>query len=160
MKVFVTVGTTKFDDLITCVCSKEIQSILASRGFKKLILQTGKTKPDLSCCVLECEDYDYKSSIFEDMLQADLIISHAGAGTCLEVLGYKKKLIVVVNEKLMDNHQSELAEKLADCGYVDYSSVNNLATLLQTCSLTPTNYFPQTDKSLFQNFLMKQLNMI
>ena len=33
-----------------------------------------------------------------------------GSGSILETLKAKKPLIVVVNEKLMDNHQFELAE--------------------------------------------------
>ena len=38
----------------------------------------------------------------------------AGSGSIFETLRLAKPLIVVVNEDLMDNHQSELAEELAE----------------------------------------------
>ena len=38
----------------------------------------------------------------------------AGSGSIFETLQLGKPLIVVVNEDLMDNHQSELAEELAE----------------------------------------------
>ncbi|KAK4344395.1 hypothetical protein RND71_037489 [Anisodus tanguticus] len=40
--------------------------------------------------------------------------SHKGSGSIFETLQLGKSLIVVVNEDLMDNHQSELAEVLAE----------------------------------------------
>ena len=53
-------------------------------------------------------------SVHQDISDADLVISHAGAGTCIEVLQTGKTLAVIVNDTLMDNHQVELAEKLAE----------------------------------------------
>lgn len=48
------------------------------------------------------------------MRQASLIISHAGAGSVMEALTFRKPLIVCVNESLMGNHQEELAVELHD----------------------------------------------
>ncbi|GMG15312.1 unnamed protein product [Phytophthora fragariaefolia] len=47
----------------------------------------------------------------------DLVISHVGAGSIMDGLALKKKLVVVVNTALMDNHQTELAEAMADQKY-------------------------------------------
>ena len=41
------------------------------------------------------DESEYSS---QDLLAADLVISHAGAGTCLEVLERGKSLVVIVNQ--------------------------------------------------------------
>lgn len=48
----------------------------------------------------------------------NLILFFLGAGSCLEVLGAGKPLLVVVNDKLMDNHQLELAKQLQADGHL------------------------------------------
>ncbi|CAH9115287.1 unnamed protein product [Cuscuta europaea] len=58
--------------------------------------------------------FTFSPSIAEYLKSASLVISHAGSGSIFETLRLGKPLIVDVNEDLMDNHQSELAEELAD----------------------------------------------
>ncbi|KAK7922448.1 hypothetical protein WMY93_009350 [Mugilogobius chulae] len=109
--VFVTVGTTSFDELIEAITSSAAVEILKARGYERLVLQVGRgtvfPSPE-SCAQINLETFRYKDSIAEDIRNAHLIISHAGAGSCLEALGAGKPLLVVVNDKLMNNHQLEL----------------------------------------------------
>ncbi|KAE8608568.1 hypothetical protein XENTR_v10011534 [Xenopus tropicalis] len=121
--VFVTVGTTSFDDLISCVSAKETVRILKGLGYNRLILQIGRgTIEPAPCCTSDflLEFFRYKDSLVEDIKSADLVISHAGAGSCLETLGEGKPLIVVINEQLMSNHQIELAKQLYKDGHLYY----------------------------------------
>jgi len=65
--------------------------------------------------------YRFLPSLSAELERADVILTHAGAGTLLEALDMssstktatKQKIInAVINNKLMNNHQSELAEEL------------------------------------------------
>jgi beta-1,4-N-acetylglucosaminyltransferase len=81
---------------------------------------------------MEWEIYRFKPSLEQDMNDAHLIISHAGAGSIMEGLSKcrdansnmsqneiaMKKLVVVINDRLMHNHQTELAEALEKRGYL------------------------------------------
>jgi len=124
-KVFVTVGTTEFDQLIKHVDTSQFRQSLSKLGYTHLLMQigrgahvpTGLSDQGLDG-LLQVQAYTFKSSIQEDMESADLVISHAGAGSCLEVLKLgKASLLVVINDELMHNHQSELAERLAEDGH-------------------------------------------
>lgn len=72
--------------------------------------------------MLEVEAFNYKhGTVWKTLYKnADLIVSHAGAGSCLEALENKRKLLVVINETLMDNHQIELASALKERSYLEY----------------------------------------
>ncbi|KAG0280149.1 N-acetylglucosaminyldiphosphodolichol N-acetylglucosaminyltransferase catalytic subunit alg13 [Linnemannia exigua] len=132
--VLVTVGSTRFDKLVAAACSSSLQQLLTSLGYSQLTIQHGKspissstTSADsTSKSILELTTYAYKSSLHEDMEQADLIISHAGSGSILEALRLNKKLIVVVNEDLMDNHQMELGSALHEQHYLVCCTVSCL----------------------------------
>jgi len=43
---------------------------------------------------------------------AAFVVSHAGAGSIFEALRAHRPLVVVVNEALADNHQTELADAM------------------------------------------------
>lgn len=138
LTLFVTVGSTRFDALINKILSDKIVKQLTELGIKRLICQVGKSdyksekvKELIDGHKIDIEVYDYKKSIQEDIAAADVVVGHAGAGTCLEVLRAGKRLLIVVNETLMDNHQDELADELSGQNYLLKSRVEDLSTSLE-----------------------------
>ncbi|KAH8398509.1 hypothetical protein KR215_010350 [Drosophila sulfurigaster] len=135
--VYVTVGTTKFDGLIRAMTSDAVLYALQKRKCQKLVLQHGNSLPaeetDLKLINekygIEVEQYKFRPNL-EDIRGADLIIGHAGAGTCMDILNNQKPGIIVVNDELMDNHQLELAGQLAAEEYLFYCQVSELARSL------------------------------
>ncbi len=88
--------------------------------------------------------------MLSDVASASLVISHAGAGSCLEALEANKPLIVVVNDTLMHNHQTELAKKLADDGHCVYcESAAGLAEAIATFDSEGLRVFPRGNKEAF-----------
>lgn len=138
-KIFVSVGTTKFDELIEKITSQQILIYLQRKGCKYLTIQIGNgveidnsnVKSASTEFNIEIDWYRFKPSIRDDIESADLVISHAGAGSCMEVLNSKKLLIVVINENLMDNHQIELAEQLHKDGHLLYCTPKTLGQTLE-----------------------------
>ncbi|KAH6798380.1 glycosyltransferase family protein 28, partial [Perilla frutescens var. frutescens] len=117
--VFVTVGTTSFDALVRAVDTMEVREALFRKGYTDLVIQMGRgsyvpSKSTGEDGSLSVDYFTFSSSIAEHLKSASLVISHAGSGSIFETLRLRKPLIVVVNEDLMDNHQSELAEELAE----------------------------------------------
>ena len=171
--LFVTVGSTKFEKLINKVLKPEILNLLKSFDFKRIVLQVGAGFHDDEESFnfkqinsfdevvkfrkenVEIIAYRYKSSIKDDMLKADLIISHAGSGSVLESLEASKKLIVVVNDALMDNHQLELAQKMYDEGFLLYTKCDGLADkieIINSKEFELKKYVPGNPR-LFGNYL-------
>jgi beta-1,4-N-acetylglucosaminyltransferase len=167
--LFVTVGTTLFEDLMQAVTTPEALQWLIDHSYRHWIFQYGKGRrpciPDGIKSYIEAKDgeaphvtldmYDFKPSLRADMEKADLIVSHAGAGTVQELLqlvaSSNDKAVsktadetatsagdvthstlqmlsrhgrrcmvpaVVINNKLMHNHQCELAHALGDRGHL------------------------------------------
>lgn len=166
LNLFVTVGSTRFDALINEIITN--LNKIEQLGFTRLIIQAGKSaynedyllsynqekkdkrKKNSNEHSLEIDIYDYKNSILDDIKEADVVVGHAGAGTCLEVLRSNKKLLVVVNETLMDNHQSELADELSNKNYVLQTNVANLHENLGKILKQKFEKFPSRDSSKFE----------
>lgn len=129
--IFVTVGTTRFDGLIKGVTRPEALLWMKENGYTDLIIQYGKGNEPVipTCSPVSIQTYSFLASLDQDMKAADLIISHAGAGTVMEALRLKKRLVVVINSLLMDNHQTELASAMAKRGHL--SVVNEPMDLYQ-----------------------------
>ena len=134
MSVLVTVGTTSFEDLIQEVDSNPIKDCLKQKGYNEIICQigTGAYVPSLP-------NFKTIPNLSQFIADSSLIISHAGAGTILDVLRMNKKLIVVVNQKLMNNHQIEIAETLHNKKHLlmCFSSAELLKTLHNIESFHP-----------------------
>ncbi|XP_011501018.1 PREDICTED: UDP-N-acetylglucosamine transferase subunit ALG13 homolog [Ceratosolen solmsi marchali] len=149
-RILVTVGTTKFDELINTITTNEVLQELNNQGYNELILQIGKTnfQPNCSsrCGFNNIKAFHLNSSLHEVMKSADLIISHAGAGSCLEALELLKPLIIIINDHLMSNHQLELAKQLYKLGYLYYSNCKGLLKLIQIVNLSKLKPYPG-DKS-------------
>ncbi|NWX95798.1 ALG13 transferase, partial [Nothoprocta ornata] len=103
--------------------------------------------------------FRFKDSLAEELQRADLVISHAGAGSCLETLEEGKPLIVVINEKLMNNHQLELAKQLHRDGHVLYCNCSTLVETLQSMDLSTLKPFPPRQPEKFALFLDKAVGL-
>lgn len=160
-RVLVTVGTTKFEKLIEVASNTEVLEVLHNLGYTSVIFQTGNGQYNESSHPSLKLVYDrYLQNFEEEIEKASLVISHAGAGTCLEVLKRNTPLIVVINEELMDNHQSELAEQLQESGYLYYCVCDSLKSTLLNKDLSNLKRYPSSDSSAFSTYLDKCMGFV
>lgn len=103
--IFITVGTTDFDELIRTIDN---------------LIEHEKLSPD---CIAQIgtgtyipkniKYFRFARSLLPYYKKAELIISHGGALTIFECLQLKKKLIVVENPDVRGGHQWELPKELS-----------------------------------------------
>lgn len=141
--VFLTVGTTEFDELLSFLenSSRGFLDLLSSLTCTQLTIQIGRGSFDITNSELisygkqigiDVNIYRFKPTLAEDMEAADLILSHCGAGSILEALALKKLLIVIVNSTLQGNHQRELSDELAEGHHCLSTDVEGLLDLLES----------------------------
>jgi len=89
MQAFVTVGSTKFDDLIDATASEDFLTRLSAGGYTRLVVQYGNSKlrqpfQNGTSQGVEVIAWSFKPNLSEEYLAADLVISHAGLrSTCV-----------------------------------------------------------------------------
>ncbi|KAJ3078570.1 N-acetylglucosaminyldiphosphodolichol N-acetylglucosaminyltransferase catalytic subunit alg13 [Quaeritorhiza haematococci] len=169
--IFVTVGTTRFDELVQTIQTPLFLKTIKDLDCKHLIVQHGSSpitlphspSPSHSDNTITSDDdltttfYPYKSTLHLDMQDASLIISHAGSGSILESLKLHKPLIVVINRSLMDDHQSELAEALEEEGHLVKTDAEGLVECLRGFGGRRLREFPESDGEVFVEVLREQL---
>eukprot|EP01012_Entosiphon_sulcatum_P032467 TRINITY_DN41293_c0_g1_i1.p1 TRINITY_DN41293_c0_g1~~TRINITY_DN41293_c0_g1_i1.p1 ORF type:complete len:454 (-),score=70.19 TRINITY_DN41293_c0_g1_i1:11-1372(-) len=158
--VLVTVGSTNFDTLLEAVDTAGFVAAIRRLGFTRLKLQigtTGKYKPHNimkhAGPGFEYSYFEYDDNLPRTIAKASLVIGHAGAGSILDALTNGVKMIVVPNTGLMNDHQSELARRLADLKYVYASSVNSLVGTLQQADFATLQPFPAAASPRFGEVL-------
>ncbi|XP_057873702.1 uncharacterized protein LOC131079691 isoform X2 [Cryptomeria japonica] len=148
--VFVTVGTTSFDSLVKAVDSTQCKEALVSKGYTNLLIQLGRgtyfpTKSSGEDGGLKVDYFTFLPNIAGFLQSAALVISHAGSGSIFETLRVNRPLIVVVNEALMDNHQSELAEELAERKFLYCARPETLAETIECMDLESLLPYPPSN---------------
>jgi len=145
--IFVTVGTSDFDQLI-----EKVDELAPSLDEKVLVqIGNGEYIPQ------HCEYFRFAPSLAPYYAQADLIVAHAGLGTTMEVLQSGKTLISVENVTCIDSHQTDMLGALAKYGYLiwcrNLDELSSLFAYAKTATLEPY-VAPQCDiPNIIQKFL-------
>lgn len=139
---FVTIGATaSFSTLIRATVSLSFCHSLEQNQYTDLIVQYGADGSSLFQSLVQDIDSDKQGTNInvsgfgldtsglsqymklaktggDDSGVEGLVVSHAGSGTILDALRIDVPLVVVPNSELLDNHQVELADALAEQEYV------------------------------------------
>lgn len=116
--IFVSLGTQAMD---FSRCLKMLDAMIEYHGIKEeVIVQLGNSKYESPhfkiLSFLSEEDYD------RFIEQSSVVISHAGSGALFNALSKGKRVIAVArlkeNHEMINNHQTELARKLSEEGYI------------------------------------------
>ncbi|KAJ2161626.1 hypothetical protein GGF46_001308 [Coemansia sp. RSA 552] len=150
--VYVTVGSTKFDELVRAVGSREFLQALAIRGFRRLVVQCGASidvfAPPPAAAEssgIEIETFRYTNRPQHFIEQAGLVICHAGTGSILDALHSGKPTIAVVNRSLANNHQTEIAQELAAERYLYAAEPAGLAVAVAGATGANLRPYPRAD---------------
>lgn len=106
--IFVTVGTTDFDDLVRAADQ------LASTLEEYVVMQIGHGQ----VVPLRARWFRFAPSLDEYYEAADLVITHGGFGTVTEVLSRGLRVVGVSNPDRFDRHQDQILQAFEEAGYL------------------------------------------
>ncbi len=116
LKIFVTTGSIlKFD------CLVEIIDNLNKTNKYNINIQTGKGR----YLPKNCKHFKFTENINKHYKWADVVITHTGVGTIMELLNNNKKIITIDNPKGY-NEIAEIAKKFNKEGYLIYLSFKDI----------------------------------
>lgn len=78
----------------------------------------------------------------------------------MEALRANKKLIIIPNQDLLDNHQLELTTKFGNKGYCLVSSIENLKDTIGLSDTFVPNPLPQPDKNMLKVIFQSVIDRI
>ena len=132
MKILVTVGTTPFESLVKAVDQQ--------------LSQSHHLTSQISNGVYIPQHHDYfrfSNEIDTYYSDADLIISHGGAGSVFHILELGKKLVIVPNLERVDTHQIDICEFMQKNYHAMVcSDVENLSQIVEKALIT--DFLPYT----------------
>jgi UDP-N-acetyl-D-mannosaminouronate:lipid I N-acetyl-D-mannosaminouronosyltransferase len=140
VKIFVTVGTTQYDSLI-----KAIDDHLSSDEFDISIqLADGEYTPKHHTF------FRYTDHIEQHFNEADLVITHAGAGTVFQLLEDNKKMLVIPNQDRVDDHQLDLAHYVKKNNFANVCF--DLSTILRCLIEADRSVYAPYENDIFSGY--------
>ncbi|MCG2835707.1 glycosyltransferase [Photobacterium sp. WH77] len=143
MNILVTVGTTKFESLVEFV-----HKFASQHGEHSYIFQIadGTYRPEGFAF------FEFTNDILGKYEWADVVITHAGAGSTYQLLELGKVIILVPNLERVDKHQLDLANYMSDQNFAlvvhGLDELNDVFTNFSSINLKPyskENFFLQKE---------------
>ena len=138
INVFVTVGTTEFDELIQVV-----DQTCGNQQGLQVVAQVSRSsihKP------VNIDYFEFSNDVASYIDKADVIITHAGAGSVYSMLEKGKKIIVVPNLSRVDSHQIELANHVEKNNFAIFCrELNDLSRLIYLMNSRDFNPYKKED---------------
>lgn len=138
--ILITVGTTKFDELIDFVLDN-----MEFFSDYKLTLQVGSYRNKDLSKYNNINHFAYTNDMESLYKNNDYIICHGGSGTILNGLKYSKPLLVIANTRLLGNHQLELIDKLVSMNLIHTCTLNNFELKTSKLNTRPPRQSTFTD---------------
>jgi beta-1,4-N-acetylglucosaminyltransferase len=112
MNIFVTVGTTAFDELVefvdTCDFFK-VHNVTIQYGPGQYIPKNSKS-------------FSFDKNIEQYYNSADFVITHGGAGSIYKLLELSLPLCAIPNLERCDDHQLDICNNLSNKGYILFAN--------------------------------------